>query len=62
MHHQRVPVETVPAGRAARSRPGRREKPSWVHLMAKRKRKTLVICRRCHEDIPAGRPTAVSRK
>ncbi|WP_030757396.1 reverse transcriptase/maturase family protein [Streptomyces sp. NRRL F-5135] len=44
------------------NRPGRREKPSWVHLMAKRKRKTLVICRRCHEDIHAGRPTVGSRK
>ena len=25
--------------------------------MAKRRRKTLVICRRCHEDIHAGRAT-----
>lgn len=44
------------------NRPGRREKPAWVYLMAKRKRKTLVICRCCHEDIHAGRPTAVFRK
>src|SRR5215467_12439163 len=29
-------------------RPGR---PAWVHLMAKRRRKTLVTCRTCHEDI-----------
>lgn len=39
------------------NKPGRREKPSWMHLMAKRRRKTLVICRRCHEDIHAGRAT-----
>ncbi len=26
-------------------------------LMARRRRKTLVICRRCHEDIHAGRAT-----
>ena len=26
--------------------------------MAKRQRKTLVVCRRCHEDIHAGRATA----
>lgn len=38
-------------------KPGRREKPPWVKLMAKRRRKTLVICRRCHEDIHAGRAT-----
>lgn len=25
--------------------------------MAMRRRKTLVICRRCHEDIHAGRAT-----
>lgn len=36
---------------------GRREKPAWMHLMAMRRRKTLVICRRCHEDIHAGRAT-----
>ncbi len=37
------------------SKPGRREKPAWMHLMAMRRRKTLVTCRRCHEDIHAGR-------
>ncbi len=44
------------------NRPGRRDKPDWVHLMAKRRRKTLVICRRCHEDIHAGRGTAPPRQ
>jgi hypothetical protein len=39
------------------NRPGRRDKPAWVHLMAKRRRKTLVICRQCHEDIHASRGT-----
>jgi hypothetical protein len=37
------------------SKPGRREKPAWMHLMAMRRRKTLITCRRCHEDIHAGR-------
>jgi hypothetical protein len=37
------------------NKPGRREKPAWMHLMAKRRRKTLITCRRCHEDIHAGR-------
>jgi len=39
------------------SKPGRREKPAWMHLMAMRRRKTLMTCRRCHEDIHAGRLT-----
>jgi hypothetical protein len=28
-----------------------------MHLMAMRRRKTLVTCRRCHQDIHAGRAT-----
>ncbi|WP_406003300.1 hypothetical protein [Streptomyces sp. NBC_00829] len=44
------------------NRPGRRDEPGWVHLMAKRRRKTLVICRRCHDDIHAGRGAASPRK
>ncbi|MFG1711252.1 hypothetical protein ACFLIM_49690 [Nonomuraea sp. M3C6] len=39
------------------NQPGRRDKPARMHLMAMRRRKTLVICRRCHEDIHAGRAT-----
>ncbi len=38
-------------------RRGRKEVPDWSRLMAARKRKTLVICRDCHEAIHAGRPT-----
>jgi hypothetical protein len=33
-----------------------REKPAWVHKMAARRRKTLVLCRTCHQDTHAGRP------
>jgi group II intron reverse transcriptase/maturase len=36
-------------------RPGRREKPAWIKLMARRKRKTLAVCRNCHTAIHAGR-------
>jgi hypothetical protein len=43
-------------------KPGRPEKPMWTRLMAKRKRKTLVVCERCHQDIHAGRATATTRK
>ena len=31
--------------------PGRREKPLWVKRMAARRRKTLVTCIPCHEEI-----------
>lgn len=33
-----------------------REKPFWVKIMTARQRKTLVLCRTCHQDIHAGRP------
>jgi group II intron reverse transcriptase/maturase len=34
-----------------------REKPPWVKQMAAMQRKTLVVCRTCHANIHAGRPT-----
>jgi group II intron reverse transcriptase/maturase len=33
-----------------------RPPPDWVRLMASRRRKTLVLCRICHDNIHAGRP------
>ncbi len=44
-----------------------REKPAWVKIMAARKRKTLVLCTTCHQDVTYGRPmrrkpVSVSRK
>jgi len=41
---------------------GRKEKPAWVKRMIALQRKTLVVCRKCHEDIHAGRPTPRKRK
>lgn len=38
-------------------RRGQAERPLHVIIMAARKRKTLVVCLRCHTDIHAGRPT-----
>jgi hypothetical protein len=35
---------------------GRKSPPAWVRLMASRRRKTLVLCRVCHDNIHAGRP------
>ncbi len=43
------------------NRHDRPDRPGWVHLMAKRRRKTLVICRTCHKDIHAGRASAPAR-
>jgi hypothetical protein len=36
--------------------PDGREKPAWVKIMAARKRKTLVLCATCHQDVTYGRP------
>jgi len=33
---------------------GRREKPRWMQIMAARRRKTLITCRGCHENIHYG--------
>jgi hypothetical protein len=35
---------------------GRKPRPRWMVLMAARQRKTMVVCRTCHEDITYGRP------
>ena len=35
---------------------GRRPKPRWMVLMAAHQRKTMVVCKTCHEDITYGRP------
>jgi group II intron reverse transcriptase/maturase len=32
--------------------------PAWATLMARKRRKTLVVCRPCHEAIHHGQPTA----
>ena len=34
---------------------GRKEKPLWMKTMAARRRKTLVVCRKCHQAIHAGK-------
>jgi Type II intron maturase len=43
-------------------RPGRKEKPVWVKQMAAMRRKTLVVCRKCHDAIHSGTTTASFRK
>ena len=39
------------------ARPGRPQ-PAWAQLMARRRRKTLVVCQACHDTIHARQPTA----
>jgi group II intron reverse transcriptase/maturase len=53
VHHIRALKDLNPRGRA--------HQPEWVTRMAARHRKTLIVCRACHEDIHAGRPTRRSR-
>jgi hypothetical protein len=36
---------------------GKKDRPRWVKVMIARRRKTLVICRRCHRAIHTGQPT-----
>jgi len=38
-------------------RPGRKDRPTWVQVMAARRRKTLVVCHQCHIAIHNGEPT-----
>ncbi|MFY1633701.1 hypothetical protein ACN27F_10525 [Solwaraspora sp. WMMB335] len=37
-------------------RPGQPQ-PAWAQQMARRRRKTLVVCPSCHDAIHAGQPT-----
>jgi hypothetical protein len=36
---------------------GQRERPAWMIKMAALERKTLIVCKACHDAIHAGRPT-----
>ena len=44
------------------NQPGRPDRPPWMIWMARRRRKTLVVCSACHHDIHNGRGTALPRK
>ena len=39
------------------TKPGQPQ-PEWMQIMAKRRRKTLIVCATCHATIHQGRPTA----
>jgi group II intron reverse transcriptase/maturase len=49
VHHVRKLADLNPDGTTP---------PAWSAIMAARRRKTLVVCAACHENIHAGQPTA----
>jgi len=53
VHHIRALKDLSPQGR--------KQQPEWVTRMASRRRKTLVVCRACHEGIHYQRPTRQPR-
>jgi hypothetical protein len=50
VHHIRKLADLGKFGQAGR--------PAWAAIMAKRRRKSLVICLDCHADIHSGKPAA----
>jgi group II intron reverse transcriptase/maturase len=58
--HDRISVHHIRALKDLHQK-GRREKPRWMHVMASRRRKTLVVCWPCHMSIQHGRPHNVPR-
>ncbi len=52
--HEQVEVHHIRALKDLH-KPGQKERPRWVSIMAARRRKTLIVCRKCHENIHAGR-------
>lgn len=52
---ERIEVHHIRALKDLKAYNGR-EKPAWVKIMAARKRKTLVLCATCHQDVTYGRP------
>jgi hypothetical protein len=47
----------APRPETRRSRPPGTTTTAWAQLMARRRRKTLVVCQTCHDTIHAGQPT-----
>src|SRR6266496_2308975 len=52
---ERIEVHHIRALKDLKTYDGR-EKPAWVKIMSARKRKTLVLCATCHQDVTYGRP------
>ncbi len=52
VHHVHALADLTKAGQP---------QPAWAQLMVKKRRKTLVVCRDCHDTIHAQQPTATPR-
>ncbi len=52
--HEQVEVHHIRALKDLQQK-GQGERPRWMYIMAARRRKTLIVCRSCHDDIHAGR-------
>jgi hypothetical protein len=52
---EQLEVHHIRAMKDLHRRPGR-EKPEWARRMIALKRKTMILCRTCHEDVTYGRP------
>ena len=52
---ERIEVHHIRALKDLKTCDGR-EKLAWVKIMAARKRKTLLLCATCHQDVTYGRP------
>ena len=55
---QRVQVQTHQVRKLADLNQPGRPQPAWTQLMAKIRRKTLMVCSPCHDTIHARQPTA----
>lgn len=53
--NEKLEVHHIRAMKDLHRRPGR-EKSEWVKRMIALKRKTMILCRTCHEDVTYGRP------
>ncbi len=52
VHHVRTLADLVSTGQP--------HQPGWMKIMARRRRKTLVVCQPCHHHIHTGQPTGTS--
>jgi group II intron reverse transcriptase/maturase len=55
-HNGQVQVHQV--RKLAELEPPGPNQPAWATVMARRRRKTLIVCAACHDHIHAGQPTA----
>jgi group II intron reverse transcriptase/maturase len=52
------PVQSHQVRKLADLKPSEPAQPTWAQVMARRRRKTLIVCAACHDHIHVGQPTA----